>query len=110
VGQGALGVECRANDSALIACLAALDDRNTHRAAIAERRLLAELEGGCMIPLGAWARATPNGLRLDAAVFDADGRERVRASEEGPVEDPDGLGHLVASRLREQGAERLLRR
>ncbi|MBX6314470.1 MAG: hydroxymethylbilane synthase [Isosphaeraceae bacterium] len=109
VGQGALGIECRADDAATRALLAPLDDPATHRAVRAERRLLAELEGGCIIPLGAWAREVAEGLALDAAVFDIDGRERLAASLMGPRDDPDALGRAVAQDLRQRGAERLLR-
>jgi hydroxymethylbilane synthase len=111
VGQGALGIECRRDDSATLALLAPLDEAETHRAVKAERRLLAELEGGCMIPLAAHARDTADGLLvLDAAVFDLDGKEKVAASAVGPRDDPDGLGRLVATLLRERGAIRLLSR
>jgi hydroxymethylbilane synthase len=110
VGQGALGIECRRDDEATRAYLAPLDDPATHRAVLAERSALAELEGGCMIPLGAWARATDDGLALDAAVFDPDGRERLFASLSGPPDDPEALGRRVAEVLRAQGAERLLKR
>src|SRR4051794_27964920 len=74
VGQGALGIECRRDDAATRARLAPLDDPDTHRAVVAERAALAELEGGCMIPMGAWARESESagGLTLDAAVFDPD--------------------------------------
>ena len=109
VGQGALGIECRAGDAATRSRLSPLDDPPTRRAVGAERRALAELEGGCMIPLGAWGRDTDDGrLRLDVAVFDPEGRERVFASSDGPRDDPEGLGLLVARALRDQGAERFL--
>jgi hydroxymethylbilane synthase len=73
--------------------------------------VLAELEGGCMIPLAAFGRETADGrLALDAAVYDPDGAEKVAASAEGPLDDPDGLGRAVAALLRDRGAERLLRR
>jgi hydroxymethylbilane synthase len=112
VGQGALGIECRADDAATRALLAPLDDPDTRRAVLAERRTLAELEGGCMIPMAAWGRATPDAdrLALDAAVFDPEGRERVFASLEGPPDDPEDLGLRVAQSLRQQGADRLLGR
>lgn len=111
VGQGALGIECRAEDAATLALLAPLDDPEAHRAVVAERRLLAELEGGCLIPLAALGRDTAEDrLVLDAAVYDADGAEKVAASAEGPLDDPDGLGRRVAALLRERGADRLLRR
>jgi hydroxymethylbilane synthase len=111
VGQGALGVECRSEDGATRALLAPLDDPATRRAVQAERRALAELGGGCLVPLAAWARDTGDGLlTLDATVWDPDGRERVSASISGPRDDPDDLGCRVAGRLRELGADRLLHR
>jgi hydroxymethylbilane synthase len=109
VGQGALGIECRRDDATTRAILAALDDTATHRAVVAERRLLAELEGGCMIPLAAYARDVDGLLALDAFVLDPDGKERLVASATGPVDDPDGLGRRVAEALRGQGADRILR-
>jgi hydroxymethylbilane synthase len=110
VGQGALGIECRADDGPTRALLAPLDDPQTHRAVLAERRTLAELEGGCLIPLAAWARETTEGLTLDAAVYDPDGRERVATTASGPRDDPEDLGRRVAQELRRLGAERLLQR
>jgi hydroxymethylbilane synthase len=109
VGQGALGIECRVDDPATLGLLGALDDPATHRAVVAERRLLAELEGGCMIPLAAFARVENGQLALNAFVLDPDGRERIEASSTGPIEDPDELGRKVAEILRGQGADRLLR-
>lgn len=109
VGQGALGIECRCDDSAVRALLERLDDPATRRAVMAERRTLAELEGGCMIPLAAWGRDESGALALDVAVFSLDGRERILASSTGAQDDPDGLGRLVAQILRERGVERLLR-
>jgi hydroxymethylbilane synthase len=110
VGQGALGIECRAADATTRALLAPLDDPPTRRAVRAERRVLAELEGGCVIPMAAWARDTAEGLTLDAVVFDPDGRERVATTASGPRDDPEGLGRRVAQALRDLGAERLLQR
>jgi hydroxymethylbilane synthase len=122
VGQGALGIECRRDDANVLALLRPLDDPATHRAVRAERAALAELEGGCIIPMAAWARdvegdegaraGRPDGpaLAIDAVVFDPDGRERVAASLLGPRDDPDGLGRRAAQALRDQGAEPLLAR
>jgi hydroxymethylbilane synthase len=108
VGQGALGIECRRDDASTIALLSPLDDPAAHAAVSAERALLAELEGGCMVPLGAWGRFTTEGLALDAAVLDVDGREKVAASETDDGHDPVALGRSLARRLRELGAEPLL--
>jgi hydroxymethylbilane synthase len=115
VGQGALGIECRRDDARTLALLASLDDTATHRAVLAERRTLSELEGGCMIPLAAWGRDVHQEegdilLTLDAAVFDPDGKARVLVSLDGPLDDPEGLGQRVADALREQGAMPLLER
>jgi hydroxymethylbilane synthase len=115
VGQGALGIECRRDDRVTGDFLRSLDDPATHRAVLAERRALAELEGGCLIPMAAWARDVEgeedqlHSLALDAAVFDPDGRICVTAALVGPRDDPDGLGQKVAQALRNQGAEALLR-
>jgi hydroxymethylbilane synthase len=108
VGQGALGIECRIDDATTRALLAPLDDTGAHRGVLAERRVLAELEGGCMIPVAAWGRAGPHGLCLDAAVFDPEGRDGVFASLIGSPDDPEDLGCRVAQALMEQGADRFL--
>jgi hydroxymethylbilane synthase len=113
VGQGALGIECRASDATTRRLLAPLDDPATRRAVLAERAALAELEGGCMIPMAAWGRDLDESgpvLALDAVVFDPDGRERVFAGEVGPRDDPGALGRRVAQSLRGLGADALLQR
>jgi hydroxymethylbilane synthase len=108
VGQGAIGVECRAEDAQTRALLQLLNDPDTHDAVLAERAALRDLEGGCMIPLGAWGRIADKHLALDVAVFDSEGRERVAASRSGSRTDPVAIGREVASQLRALGAERLL--
>lgn len=76
--QGAIGIECRADDAATRALVAAIDHRPTHRAVAAERRLLAALGGDCRSPIAAFARALPDGvLRLDAEIFSGDGGQHV---------------------------------
>ncbi len=109
VGQGALGIECRADDHPTRELLAPLDDPATHREVLAERQLLLELEGGCTIPLASWAREEAGSLVLDGAVFDLDGKQRVAARLSGPRDDPNGLGRRVAEELRRLGAEEILR-
>lgn len=108
VGQGALGIECRLDDPATASLLAPLDDPETHPAIDAERIVLAELEGGCTIPLACWARRGRERMVLDAAVFDLDGRQKVSASAEGAWDDPKTVAFEVVRRLRELGADALL--
>jgi hydroxymethylbilane synthase len=110
VGQGALGVECRAADAATRGRLAVLNDASSRAEVVAERSLLAELEGGCVVPIAAWARLTPAGLALDGVVLCEDGKERLHAWGLGLVEDPAALGRSVAANLMSRGAWRLLGR
>ena len=115
---GVLGIECRRDDPAVRALLEPLDDPATHRAVRAERAVLAELEGGCVIPMAAWARDVEGDenepdrrvLAIDAVVFDPDGLDRVAVALRGSYDDPDDLGRAAARELRDQGAERLLKR
>ncbi len=109
VGQGALGIETRAGDTETSQLVAALDDAETHACVSAERALLHELQGGCQIPLGAWARLADGEIHLDAAVFSADGREFVRREEQGSFSDPVGAGKRLGQILIDAGADRILR-
>ena len=109
VGQGALGIETRAEDHETLRLVAALDDPESHEAVTAERALLRELEGGCQIPLGAWARRENGELRLEACVFSADGKEFVRKDLRGRPEDAEKLGVRLGQILIEAGADRILR-
>ncbi|MGD9724193.1 MAG: hydroxymethylbilane synthase [Pirellulales bacterium] len=113
VGQGALAVETRADDSATRAAVAPLDDAASHVAVVAERALLAALEGGCLAPIGAWARPQSDGqLRLDAVVLSADGARRLAAHDSVAVGEPAAaiaLGESVARRLLAAGAGEVLR-
>jgi hydroxymethylbilane synthase len=109
VGQGALGIETRADDRDTVRLIAALDDAESHAAVTAERALLRELEGGCQLPLGAWARRENGELRLEACVFSADGKEFVRNELRGDAEDAEKLGAHLGQILIEAGADRILR-
>lgn len=110
VGQGALGIEIRVDDREILRLVTALDDAESHAAVTAERALLRELEGGCQIPLGAWARRENGELRLEACVFSADGKEFVRKELRGSTEEAEKLGVRLGQVLIEAGADRILRR
>ncbi len=109
VGQGALGIETRADDVHASKIVAALDDADTRACVTAERALLHELQGGCQVPLGAWAHLTNGELLIEAGVFSADGKESVRREERGPASDPTGAGKRLGRMLIEAGADRILR-
>ena len=110
-GQGAVGVECRADaPAALAACLATLDDAATRAEVLAERIVVEILEGGCQAPIGALARAGADGtLELHAAVTSLDGDE-LRAMAFGTTGDPLALGRKVGAQLLADGAAELLAR
>lgn len=108
VGQGSLGIECRANDDNTLAALRPLDDFESHAAVTAERALLAHLRGGCMAPVGAIARVDGEHLKLQAAVLSLDGTQRVEASGIAVLGHAEALGKQVAEWLIEQGAAELI--
>ncbi len=109
VGQGALGIECRSDDTGVCQQLAQLDHLPTHCAVRAERALLAELRGGCLAPVAAWARPdSPDSLRLSARVLSIDGSQRLDADLIGEMHQPEDLGKRVAAALLEMGAARLI--
>ena len=109
VGQGALGVEARAQDDEVLGLLARLDHAETRAAVTAERALLAELEGGCQVPIGAWGRIEGGELLLEACVLSADGTDCVRRSAAGPPARAEAVGRGLAQTLLTAGADRILR-
>jgi len=109
VGQGALAVETREEDRETRECLAAFEHAETRAAVTAERAVLAKLEGGCQVPLGAWGRVEGDRLVLDACVCAVDGGEVVRDRAEGSPEQPEELGRALGEKLLAAGADRLLR-
>jgi len=110
VGQGALGLEIRDEDAAVRKVVEALDDQTTHQAVLAERSLLRSLRGGCLAPVGAWARLTnePAKLHLDAVVLSQDGSQRLYVSLSDSLDQGEQLGLRVGEQLLAQGADRLL--
>jgi len=110
VGQGALGIETRANDQAARSAVAPLDDSQTHAAVTAERAMMAALEGGCLAPIAAWARVENERLVLDGRVLSLDGLKRLDARlSVADIQDADTLGQNVAKELSGKGADVLIR-
>jgi hydroxymethylbilane synthase len=99
VGQGALAVQCRADDTATRRRLAALEDPAARAEVTAERALLAELGGGCRVPIGGCARVEGDWMHLSGVIASPDGAELVRVAVDGPAGDPEGLGRRAARRL-----------
>ncbi|WP_433543856.1 hydroxymethylbilane synthase (plasmid) [Streptomyces sp. CA-294286] len=107
-GQGALGIQVRTGSPAA-RLLAGTGDPQVDACVRAERAVLAELHGGCSVPVGAWGRIGEDGLlHLTATVTSVDGATQVTASGSGPADGPAKLGSCVAADLLEQGAARVL--
>ena len=102
--QGAVGIECRADDPATQAILRKLDHAPTRVAVTAERAMLAKLHGGCLVPVGAWGRVRDERLRLDGVVASTDGAFCLRAVGSAPLDEAEALGGRVAEDLLNQGA------
>ena len=109
VGQGALGIETRADDAETQRLVASLDDTDSRVCVTAERALLRTLHGGCQIPLGALGVLRGGELHLEAGVFSVSGTDCVRTSENGPPEDAEDIGIRLAEALLAEGADRFLR-
>lgn len=108
-GQGAVGIECRSEDSNTIALLQTLACSDTTPRVLAERAMNRRLEGGCQVPIGCFAEYTVNGqLWLRGLVGDPDGSQMLRAERTGPVESAQAMGISLAEELLEQGADSIL--
>jgi hydroxymethylbilane synthase len=112
VGQGALGIECREGDTAVLERIAVLEHRPTAQRCRAERAFLRQLEGGCQVPIGVNSSFTgpdhSGDLVLTGMVASLDGQRLIRDSVTGSAEDPEAIGEALALRLREQGAGAIL--
>jgi hydroxymethylbilane synthase len=105
-GQGALAVQVRATDRELLAMLNSFGDPDADATVRAERALLAELHGGCSVPVGAHATRSADLLTLSAQVTSLDGQQRVTGTVTGS--DPEATGAQLAGMLRDRGADAIL--
>jgi hydroxymethylbilane synthase len=108
VGQGAIAAECRLSDNEAAEVLGTLDDAESRAAIIAERALLSALQGGCQVPLGAWARTERGEFVLEACVCSVDGAQYVRQRATATPDQASALGEHVARLLLESGAQSIL--
>ena len=108
VGQGAIAIESRVKDQEAAEILGKLDDEETRTVIIAERSLLAALQGGCQVPLGAWARIERGELIMDAVVCSIDGSQYIRQKAVAPPGQAAELGQKMAQLLVDNGARSIL--
>ena len=108
VGQGALGIELRKDDSELLAGLSFLNDDKTTVAVAAERSFLIRLEGGCQVPIGAFAEVDGDQVTLTGLVASVDGTEVIKRSMIGTANEAQALGLKLAEQLLDLGAKEIL--
>ena len=106
-GQGALAVQCRADDTETLEVLAAINDPLTAAAVGAERAFLSGLGGGCSLPIAAFAEKNNGQIILTGAVISADGKQSIRLS--AADKEPEKLGERLAQLVIERGAAELLK-
>jgi hydroxymethylbilane synthase len=108
IGQGALGIETRMDDKEVEGQIRFLNDRDSSIAVTAERAFLKKLEGGCQVPIAAYARTFGATLQIDGLVGTIDGRRLIRHHVEGPIEKAGSLGIKLAEILLGKGAKEIL--
>lgn len=108
VGQGAIAVECRLKDTEAADIVGGLDDAETRIAIIAERSLLSAVQGGCQVPLGAWARIERGELVMEACVCSVDGLQYIKQRATASPDQAAELGGHMATLLMEAGAQNIL--
>ena len=107
-GQGAVGIECRVADTQVQQWLAPLEHKLTRQRVLAERAMNRALEGGCQVPIGAYAEVTGEQLLLKGLVGSLDGESVISEQIQGDAEQGEQLGLELAQRLLAQGADKIL--
>ncbi len=108
IGQGSLGIELRRDDDELLEGLQFLHHGVTATAVAAERALLLRLEGGCQVPIGAYATVTGNDLTLTGLIASVDGKKILRQQQSGPTDTADEIGIALADTLLAAGGREIL--
>jgi hydroxymethylbilane synthase len=108
VGQGTLGIEINEENKLADEIVKEIHDEQTYLAVLAERALLKTLEGGCQVPIGAYAEVKTNGIYLDALVGSIDGTLTLRKKKRGRKNEPGKLGITLAKDLLKAGAKTIL--
>ena len=108
MGQGALGIETRLDDTKIYDLISTLNHEQTHYAVSAERSLVGRLDGGCQVPIGAYARVEKGLITLKGLVASLDGEIIYKLENVGPVDDAINIGQELGSKLLKMGANEIL--
>ncbi|MGL5336145.1 MAG: hydroxymethylbilane synthase [Enterovibrio sp.] len=107
-GQGAIGIECNLENSALLALLAPLNDAITQAQVLCERAMTNKLQGGCQVPIGSFAINAGDRLLLRAVIGEADGSKLLQVQLDGDIAQAKEIGEQAAALLLEKGAQAIL--
>jgi hydroxymethylbilane synthase len=108
IGQGALGIETRQDDREVEGRIQFLNHKDSWIAVSAERAFLKKLEGGCQVPIAAYAQIFGTSLQVEGLVGTIDGKRLIRHHIAGPIEEAESLGIKLAEILLEKGAKEIL--
>jgi len=108
IGQGAVGIECREDDKFINDLLKKLNHEETSICVRAERAVLKKLEGGCQVPIGAYAQIQDGNVVIEGLVGSLDGKTLIKDSVKGRPEDAESLGITLAEKLLADGAKEIL--
>jgi len=108
IGQGALGIETRMDDKEVEGQIRFLNDQDSSIAITAERAFLKKLEGGCQVPIAAFARIVGATFHIDGLIGTIDGKRLISHHLEGPIEKAEPLGVELAEILLDKGAKEIL--
>lgn len=108
IGQGALGIECRSDDTELLTLLSKVHNHDVAQCVTAERTFLAEMDGSCQVPIAGYATKNNNEITFTGLIMTPDGKERYEHTEHG--KDPVALGKKVSQALKDQGAYEIIKR
>ena len=108
VGQGALGIECKEDDNDILKIINVLSHEKTSIRCLAERSFLRELEGGCQVPIGVNSQIKNDSIKLTGMVASTDGKRLIKDYSEGSLNNPEEVGKILATKLKNQGADEIL--
>jgi hydroxymethylbilane synthase len=107
-GQGCLGLELREGDVATLEILKKIEDHSASLTARAERAFLQGVGGNCLIPIGSTVKILKDEMEMKAVILDLEGHESIRATQMGPLDQPELVGGQLAERLLHEGGSEIL--
>jgi len=109
VGQGSLAIETRAEDERVINFVKVLNHEESWLSAVCERAFLRELQGGCQVPIGAYAWIEGDRIKIKGFISDLEGERFLEGYEEGSLQEAEEVGKRLAQRLLREGGEEILK-